>query len=84
MGPRFLYEVTLYKDYKNRSEIADSRFFSAIKPVKYKSPQICKMDGYTLSKHITWLEAPLDYLISNGFKEFINENIRRKRKSNTG
>lgn len=42
------------------------------------------MDGYILSKHITWLEAPLDYLISNGFKEFINENTRRKRKSNTG
>lgn len=36
-----------------------------------------------LSKHVTWLEAPLDYLISNGFTEYTNEKNRRKRKSNT-
>ena len=34
------------------------------------------MDNYLLSKCITLLEAPIDYLLTNGFKEWINEKIR--------
>lgn len=64
--------------------MVDSKFYSSIKPVKFKSPQIRKMDGFVLAKCITWLEAPLDYLISNNFTEYKNEKVGRKRKSNTG
>lgn len=41
------------------------------------------MDNYLLSKYITLLEAPIDYLLTNGFKEWTNEKIRRKRKSDS-
>ena len=64
--------------------MVDSRFFSAIKPVKYRSPQIFKMNDCVLVKCITWLEAPLDYLIENKFTEFSNEKTRRSRKPNSG
>lgn len=63
--------------------MVDSRFFSAVKPVKFKSPQIFKMSDCILVKCITWLEAPLDYLIDNKFTEFINEKSRRTRKPST-
>ena len=82
-GSRFLYEVTLYKDYKDRSELVDNRFYSSSKPIKYKEVQICKMDNYLLSKYITLLEAPIDYLLTNGFKEWTNEKVGRKRKSDS-
>ena len=83
MGSRFLYEVTLHKYYKDRVELADSRFYSSKKIVKYKSPVIIKMDDCLLIKNIDLLEAPLDYLLSNGFIEYNNEITRRKRKSST-
>ena len=41
------------------------------------------MDNYLLSKCITLLEAPIDYLLTNGFKEWTNEKVRRKRKSDS-
>ena len=41
------------------------------------------MDNYLLSKCITLLEAPKDYIITNGIKEWTKEKIRRKRKSNS-
>lgn len=63
--------------------MVDSRFFSSSKPLKYKSPQICKMNGFILSKNITWLEAPLDYLTLNEFIEYTNEKSRRKGKPNS-
>ena len=83
VGSRCLYEVTLYNDYKDRSVLVDNRCYSSSKPVEYKDIQMCKMDNYLLSKCITLLEAPIDYLLTNGFKEWTNEKVRRKRKSNS-
>lgn len=62
--------------------MVDSKFYSSSKPISYKEVETCKMDGFILVKCITWLEAPLDYLLSNGFKEN-NEKTRRTRKSNS-
>lgn len=80
VGSRFLYEVTLHKYYKDRVELADSRFYSSKKIVKYKSPVITKMDDCLLIKNIDLLEAPLDYLLSNGYKEIDATNKRQKTK----
>ena len=84
-GKKFLYEVCLYKDYPDRIELVDSRFYSSNKPIKYNSYKGIKMDGYVLVKTISWLEAPLDYLISNGFREVEDnaDNKRRKTKRKT-
>lgn len=78
-GKKFLYEVCLYKDYPDRIELVDSRFYSSNKPIKYNSYKGIKMGGYVLVKTISWLEAPLDYLISNGFRE-VEDNADNKRR----
>lgn len=79
-GKKFLYEVCLYKDYKDRVELVDNRFYSSNNPISYNPYKSIKMDGYVLVKTISWLEAPIDYLISNGFKE-IEEDHNKKKKS---
>lgn len=84
-GKKFLYEVCLYKDYKDRVELVDSRFYSTNKPISFNPYKEIKMDGYVLVKTISWLEAPIDYLISNGFREVEDnaDNKRRKTKRKT-
>lgn len=81
--PKFLYEVSLYKIWRDRAECIDSQFYAAEKPLTIKKETISKkVKDYMLVKYITWLSAPLDYLLSNGFKLVTNENARRTRKSN--
>lgn len=78
-GKKFLYEVCLYKDYPDRIELVDSRFYSSNKFIKYNPYKGMKMDGYVLVKTISWLEAPINYLISNGFKEVEDSNNKRQK-----
>ena len=81
--PKFLYEVSLYKIWKDRTECIDSQFYIADRPLEVKKETVSKkVKDYVLVKYITWLSAPLDYLLSNGFKLITNENARRTRKSN--
>lgn len=83
--PKFLYEVSLYKIWKDRVECIGSKFYIAEKPLKIKKDTISKkVEDYLLVKYITWLSAPLDYLMQNNFKLVVNENARRKRKPSTG
>lgn len=80
---KFLYEVSLYKVWKDRAECIDNQFYIADKPLSIKKETTCKkVKDYMLVKYITWLSAPLDYLVKNGFKLLTNENTRRTRKSN--
>lgn len=82
--PKFLYEVSLYKIWKDRAECIDNQFYIADKPLKIKKETISKkIEDYTLVKYITWLAAPLDYLVQNNFKLVTNENPRRTRKPST-
>lgn len=80
-GKKFLYEVCLYKDYKDRVELVDNRFYSSNNPISYNPYKAIKMDGYVLVKTISWLEAPIDYLISNGFREVENNVSNKRRKT---
>ena len=80
-GKKFLYEVCLYKDYKDRVELIDNRFYSSNNPISYNPYKAIKMDGYVLVKTISWLEAPLDYLISNGFREVEDNAYNKRRKT---
>ena len=80
--PKFLYEVSLYKVWKDRAECIDNQFYIADKPLEIKKEIISKkVEDYMLVKCITWLSAPLDYLVKNDFKLVTNENTRRTRKS---
>lgn len=76
--PKFLYEVSLYKIWKDRVESHGSKFFASEKPLKFKETISVKVEDYRLVKYTTWLSAPLDYMLSNGF-ELYDENTRKRR-----
>lgn len=78
---KFLYEVNLYKHYKDRVEIADIKYYSTNKPLPDQKIETAKMDDYLLVKCVTWLAAPLDYLTKNNFIE--EESGRKNSKSRT-
>lgn len=80
--PKFLYEVSLYKIWKDRAECVGSQFYAT--PLTIKKETISKkVEDYRLVKFITWLSAPLDYLMQNNFKLVTDESTRRTRKSRT-
>lgn len=82
--PKFLYEVSLYKIWKDRAECIGYQFYASNTPLEIKKETISKkVEDYRLVKYITWLSAPLDYLVQNDYKLVTNENTRRKRKSGT-
>lgn len=82
--PKFLYEVSLYKIWKDRVECVGNQFYIADKPLEIKKSTISKkVKDYLLVKYITWLSAPLDYLMQNNFKLVTDESTRRTRKSRT-
>lgn len=82
--PKFLYEVSLYKIWKDRAECVGSQFYVADTPLAIKKETISKkVEDYRLVKFITWLSAPLDYLMQNNFKLVTDESTRRTRKSRT-
>ena len=79
--PKFLYEVSLYKIWKDRAECIGSQFYAADRPLTIKKETISKkVEDYRLVKFITWLSAPLDYLMQNNFKLVTDESTRRTRK----
>lgn len=82
--PKFLYEVSLYKIRKDRAECVGSQFYVADTPLTIVKETISKkVEDYRLVKFITWLSAPLDYLMQNNFKLVTDESTRRTRKSRT-
>lgn len=82
--PTFLYEVQLYLIRKDGAECVGSKFYTTDKPIKVRESQFIKVDDeITCAKYITWLAAPLDYLMNNNFKVLERENARQRRKSNT-
>lgn len=82
--PKFLYEVSLYKIWKDRAECIGSQFYAADTPLTIVKETISKkVEDYRLVKFITWLSAPLDYLMQNNFKLVTDESTRRTRKSRT-
>jgi hypothetical protein len=82
--PKFLYEVSLYKIWKDRAECVGSQFYVADIPLTIVKETISKkVEDYRLVKFITWLSAPLDYLMQNNFKLVTDESTRRTRKSRT-
>lgn len=82
--PKFLYEVSLYKVWKDRAECVGSQFYVADTPLTIVKETISKkVEDCRLVKFITWLSAPLDYLMQNNFKLVTDESTRRTRKSRT-
>lgn len=67
--PEFVYEIVVYKIYKDRAELVNNKFFSSPKKLKIKKDiiNIKKLD-HTISKQIFWIGAPENYILSNNLK----------------
>lgn len=79
----FIYEVTLYRIYKDRAECIDSQYYSTDKPIdKFKECKVDKKKGrdHVYMKSVTWVGAPMSYIESNGFKLVDKNEGKRKRK----
>jgi hypothetical protein len=70
-APFFLYEVVTYKIYrktapcKGRAELIDSKFFKATKPLKTLGYRAIKKPDYLLEQSVTWIGAPMSYILDN-------------------
>lgn len=66
IGDSFIYEVTVYKLFKDRAECIQSFFISSPKllSIKKENTYIKKLD-FILNKNIQLLEAPEDFVKAN-------------------
>lgn len=80
-GDCFLYEIGMYRIYKNRAECIYSKFYKLNKPLEIKKKTIyLKKHDYVLLKFIDWLKAPKEYISINNLKQVhYVKRIRRKR-----
>lgn len=77
----FVYEVSLYKIFKDRVELAGSQLYSSPKKISIKKETLYKKTKeYTLMKYIDWLAAPRDFIIENNLNIIIPCQKLRKRK----
>lgn len=69
--PEFVYEITVHKIYKDRAELVNSKLFSSPKKLHIKKDVIIirKLD-HVISKQISWIGAPENYILSNNLKTY--------------
>lgn len=78
----FVYEISLYKIFKDRVELAGSQLYSSPEKIKLKKETIYKRTKeYTLMKCIEWLAAPREFIIENNLNMIIPcQKLRKTRK----
>lgn len=70
---QFIYNVEIYKIYKNGFNLVSSSRISTIDNTKIKSSIISKSDsGETIVKNFELIGAPEDYLIQNNYIKYEN------------
>lgn len=80
---RFVYEVTNYRIYKDRVELAGSKFFGSDRPLIVPPTKYKRTKEFTLIKEIEWIAAPKEYLIKNKYSEWVKPEKRKIKKSNS-
>ena len=89
-APCFLYEVTTYKLYnakqsfpsKGRAELVNSKFFKSSKPLKTLDYKILRTPDYILEQTVTWLGAPIEYILDNHLPIYDPKKKNEKRHRN--
>lgn len=76
----YIYEVSVYKLFKGRSECLGSKFYKSNVCLQNTKPKILKKTKtFILIKYIDWIGAPEIYIKKNYLKEF--ELFKKKRKN---
>lgn len=77
--PYFLYEVSIYKVYKNRSNLLSNKFYkSEVLLNVCESKVIKKFNKFSIICFVTLLGAPISFIKENNLQIF---NLHEKRKS---
>lgn len=85
----FIYEVTTYKLFnakqaapsKGRAELINSKFFAFTKPLTTLNYKALKKPDYLLEQTVTWLGAPMDYILDNNLPIY---DPKKKKKNEKG
>lgn len=79
IGKTFLYEVSVYKIWKDRAECHGSQYFQSNKPLKIKKKaKYLRRNSFTIAKFIDWITAPEEFIKTNNLKP-IEKNVRTRR-----
>lgn len=79
----FIYEVSLYKIYKDRAELAGCQLYSSNTKITIKKETIYKRTKeFTLMKCIDWIAAPKDFIEQNNINILEPcQKIRKRKKT---
>lgn len=65
----FIYELSIYKIYKDRVELIESKYYSSENRLSLrKVDKIIKGKNYSLGVYIDWIGAPVEYIKNNNLK----------------
>ena len=79
-GLYFLYEISIYRIFKDRAECLGSKFYKLKNPLNIKKKALYKRTSNCVyGKFIDWITAPEDYILNNNFK--LIENVRTRKNS---
>ena len=74
----FLYEVSVYKVYKDRFECLGSKYYSSNNYLNIKkSCKIKKYKDFNISIFVDWVGAPKEYIIENKFELIIPKTKKK-------
>lgn len=75
----YLYEVSIYKIYKDRVETIGNKFYKTDNYIKVKSAHK-KYKDYILAKFVNLIGAPIDFINTYNLK-LVEKNAKRRSKT---
>lgn len=75
----FLYELSIYKIYKDRVECINNKFYASNNFISIKKDtKIYSYKNFKIAIYIDWIGAPKDYIEENNFTLIIPKNKKKK------
>ena len=82
LNPTFVYELTIYKYWKNGVSIEGSKLYLSDKLLRVKNRLVTKKyDDYTIEQDIALIGVPIEFIKENKLKQFLKVKknaVRRK------
>lgn len=75
----FVYELSVYKVFKDRAECLGSKYYSSPKELKIKKDsKVKKYKDFSICIYIDWIGAPKQYIIDNNLELIIPKTKKKK------
>lgn len=74
----FVYELSVYKVFKDRAECLGSKYYSSPKELKIKKDcKIKKYKDFSICIYIDWIGAPKQYIVDNNLELIIPKTKKK-------